>query len=62
MTHPITVFAAREIITMNPSNPTGTHVAVSEGKVLGVGSLEDVAGWGEYTLDETFLGHVLVPG
>lgn len=62
MTHPITVFAAREIVTMNPSNPTGTHVAVSEGKVLGVGSLEDVAGWGEYTLDETFLGHVLVPG
>ena len=25
MTHPITVFVAREIVTMNPSNPTGTH-------------------------------------
>ena len=46
MTHPITVFAAREIVTMNPSNPMGTHVAVREGKVLGVGTLEEVAGWG----------------
>jgi hypothetical protein len=62
MTHPITVFVAREIVTMNPSNPHGTHVAVREGKVLGVGSLDDVAGWGDYTLDETFADQVLVPG
>ena len=49
MTHPITVFVARKIVTMNPSNPEGTHVAVRDGKVLGVGTLQEVAGWGEYT-------------
>lgn len=46
MTHPITVFVARKIVTMNPSNPEGTHVAVRDGKVLGVGTLQEVAGWG----------------
>lgn len=62
MTAPITIFVAREIITMNPSNPTGTHVAVRDGRVLGVGSLAEVAGWGEYELDETFADHVLTAG
>ena len=62
MTHPITVFVARKIVTMNPSNPEGTHVAVRDGKVLGVGTLQEVAGWGEYTLDATFADKVLVPG
>ena len=33
----ITVFAARKIVTMNPSNPEGTHVAVRDGMILGVG-------------------------
>ncbi|MFM7395298.1 MAG: amidohydrolase [Cyanobium sp.] len=47
---------------MNPSNPEGTHVAVRDGKVLGVGSLADLEGWGPYTLDETFAGKVLTPG
>lgn len=62
MTHPITVFEAKQVVTMNPSNPTGTHVAVREGRILGVGSLEEVAGWGEYTLDRTFADKVLTPG
>ncbi len=58
----ITIFAAQKIITMNPSNPEGTHVAVRDGKVLGVGSLEEVSGWGDYTLDDTFRDFVLTPG
>jgi predicted amidohydrolase YtcJ len=62
MTHDITIFAARKIITMNPANPEGTHVAVREGKVLGVGSLDEVKGWGDYTLDETFKDKVLTAG
>lgn len=62
MTEAITIFRAREIVTMNPSNPSGTHVAVREGRVLGVGSLEEVAGWGPYELDERFAQHVLIPG
>ena len=58
----ITIFAAKKVHTMNPANPAGTHVAVRDGMILGVGSLEEVAAWGEYQLDETFADHVIVPG
>lgn len=59
---PITIFVARKIVTMNPSNPEATHVAVRDGHILGAGTLEEVAGWGSYTLDDTFANKVLVPG
>lgn len=62
MSNEITIYAAKQIVTMNRSNPFATHVAVRGGRVLGAGSLEEVAGWGPYTLDETFAGKVLVPG
>ncbi len=44
MSAEITIFQAKKIITLNPSNPEGTHVAVREGRILGVGSLDDVTG------------------
>ncbi|WP_443024225.1 amidohydrolase [Sneathiella sp.] len=47
---------------MNPANPVATYVAVREGKVLAAGTEEDIAGWGDYTLDETFADKVLMPG
>ena len=58
----ITIYEARKIITMNPANPEGTHVAVRDGKILGVGSLEEVAGWGAHDLDTSFKDHVIIPG
>lgn len=58
----ITIYPARKIVTMNPSNPEATHVAVRGGWVLGVGPLHDLTGWGAYTLDDTFARFVLVPG
>ncbi len=58
----IKIFEARKIITMNPANPEGTHIAVRNGMILGVGSLEEVAGWGAYELDPTFKEHIIVPG
>jgi predicted amidohydrolase YtcJ len=58
----ITIYQAKKIVTMNPSNPEGTHIAVREGRILGVGSFEDVAGWGAYTLDDTFKDKVIIPG
>ena len=60
----ITVFSARRIITMNSYRPTATHVAVKNGRVLGVGSLEQVSGWAEnnYRLDEQFADKILMPG
>ena len=58
----IRIYEARRIITMNPSNPEGTHVAVRDGQILGVGSLDDVAVWGPHELDDSFSDHVITPG
>jgi hypothetical protein len=62
MTEPSTVFRARRILTMNPANPEGTHVAVRDGRILGVGSLADLQGWGPHALDDRFADQVLMPG
>ncbi len=59
---PITIFAARRIITMNPARPMATHVAVRDGRILGVGPLAELAGWGPHTLDRRFADRVLMPG
>lgn len=56
------VYAARRIVTMNPARPEGTHVAVRDGRVLGVGSLDTLRAWGDFDLDERFAGKVLLPG
>jgi predicted amidohydrolase YtcJ len=58
----ITIFQARKVITMNPSNPVATHVAVRDGMILGVGQLAEVAGWGAHEIDTGFADKVLVPG
>jgi len=39
----ISVFQARKITTMNSSNPYVTHEAVQGGRILGVGSLDEMA-------------------
>ena len=59
---PITIFRARRILTMNPARPEATHVAVRDGRILGAGPLEELAGWGTYTLDDSFSDKVLMPG
>lgn len=58
----ITIYRAKRILTMNPSQPEATHVAVDGDRILGAGDLDDLAGWGEYTLDEQFADKVLMPG
>ena len=57
-----TIFSAKKIITMNPSRPEASHVAVRDGRILGAGSLEELATWGDYTLDTRFEDKVLMPG
>ena len=57
-----TIFTAREIITMNPANPTAEAVAVRDGKILGAGAVEELARWGEHTIDNRFADKVLMPG
>ncbi len=57
-----TVYPARRIHTMNPSQPEATHVAVRDGRILAVGDLARMQAWGPYTLDERFAHCVLLPG
>ncbi|WP_347268439.1 amidohydrolase [Paracoccus sp. (in: a-proteobacteria)] len=58
-----TIFAARRIITMDPSRPEATHVMVSpEGRILAVGTPGDMGDWGEARLDGRFADKVLMPG
>jgi len=47
---------------MNPSNPEAKAVAVRDGRILGTGTLDELEGWGDYALDDTFEDKVLVPG
>ena len=60
-----TVFSCKKIVTMDPGNPEATHVAVKDGKILSVGSLEDLEPWlhqGDYVMDTTFADKVVLPG
>lgn len=57
-----TIFSAKKILTQNPARPVVTHVAVKDGRILGAGSLDELSGWGDYTLDERFADKVLMPG
>jgi len=58
----ITVFPARTIVTMDPSQPTVEAIAVREGKVLAAGSLDECTSWGPHNIDTRFADHVLTPG
>lgn len=62
---PITVFVAQKIITMDPGWPEATAVAVRDGKIISVGSLDDLKPWldkNPYKIDRTFADMVLLPG
>ncbi|NKB77256.1 MAG: amidohydrolase family protein [Gammaproteobacteria bacterium] len=58
----ITIFKAKKIVTMNERQPVCDHVAVRDGVILGAGKLDELTGWGEYTLDERFAEKVIFPG
>ena len=62
MTDTTTIFCARKILTMNSYQPIATHVAVRDCRILGVGSLDELSQWGDYSLDESFADKVLLPG
>ena len=57
-----TTIFQQKIITMDPSRPEAIHVAVKEGRILGVGGLAELKAWGAYSLDERFADKVLMPG
>lgn len=56
------IYTARLIRTANPSRPTGTAIAIRDGKVLGVGTLDECLAWGITTVDNRFADKVLTAG
>ena len=61
----ITVFTAKKIITMNDSMPEASAVAVRNGKILEVGSLETIQPWLErnpYEIDNSLQDKIIMPG
>ncbi len=59
---PITIYRARKILTMNPAQPVATHVAVRDGRILAVGTDEEVSAWGDARRDGRYADKVLMPG
>ena len=57
----VIVFAARQIVTLDPSLPEATHVAVRDGRILATGGAEILAQFGG-SLDDRFADKVIVPG
>lgn len=58
-----TIFTARRVVTLDPALPTAEAVAVRDGRVLGVGSAEELAAhWGAMPVDGRFADDVLLPG
>ena len=61
----LTVYRARRIITMDPSLPIATAVAVRDDRIVAVGTMETLQPWLEahdYEIDDSFLDKVLLPG
>ena len=61
----LTVYPARRIITMDPSLPSATAVAVRDDRIVAVGTMETLQPWLDahpYEIDETFRDKVLMPG
>jgi predicted amidohydrolase YtcJ len=58
----ITLYPARTVVTMDPSQPEVEAVAVRDGKILAAGSYDECASWGPHQVDRRFADHVLVPG
>ncbi|WP_087718432.1 amidohydrolase [Salinicola salarius] len=56
------VYPARRIYTMNPSQPIGDCLAVRDGRILSVASLDEIRRFGDYTIDKRFIDKVLMPG
>ena len=61
----ITIFQCKKVLTMDRSLPEATAVAVREGKILSVGTMEDLQPWlsrDAYAIDNTFADKIVLPG
>ncbi|MBP18587.1 MAG: amidohydrolase family protein [Pseudomonadales bacterium] len=61
----ITVFTAKKIITMNPSWPEATAIAVRDGRILEVGTLDSLQLWldsDEHEFNHEYAEKIIMPG
>ena len=58
----IKIYEARRILTMNPSNPEASYVAVKGDRILGVGTIDELSGWGDFEHDTRFADKILDAG
>lgn len=61
----ITVFLARTVRTMEASLPVAEAVAVRDGRIVEVGTLETLRPWLDsrsHEIDDAFKDHCIVPG
>lgn len=61
----VTIFTAKEIVTMDPSKPKAEAVAVVNGKIIAVGTREElgkILGKQQAYIDKTFNDMIIVPG
>jgi predicted amidohydrolase YtcJ len=58
----IRVYAARRVVTMDPTTPEATHVAVRDGRILGAGGPELLDFYPGAEADARFAAKVIVPG
>lgn len=61
----VTVFTARDIITMDPDRPRAEAIAVAGDRIVALGSLDKVVDSvrdRDYRVDTRFENHVIVPG
>lgn len=57
-----TIYTAKNIITMNTIRPEGTAVAVRDGLILGIGSLDEMKRYEPNSIDDTLKDLVIIPG
>ena len=61
----IKIYTAKEIVTLDPAKPTAQAVAVVGDRILATGTLAELktaAGDQKYSIDNTFVDKVIVPG
>ena len=61
----ITVLVGKKVVTMDPALPEGNAVAIADGRIISVGTLESLQPWLSkypHTIDRRFADKVIYPG
>ena len=56
------IYVAKNIITMNPSQPNATHIAVDGDKIMAVGTADAMGDFADYEQDNRFADKIIIPG